>query len=108
MKKNKKKKSKRNKKCETPDINKIFDKNEGDNESIIKKYEGPFIYENIDEINNFFYEMIKLYFKHLKCKTYINNFSLPLIFIIDDIQLSNQYSIEFIKFLFKKIIILLF
>ena len=102
-KKNKKKKSKRNKKCETPDINKIFDKNEGDNESIIKKYEGPFIYENIDEINNFFYEMIKLYFKHLKCKTYINNFSLPLIFIIDDIQLSNQYSIEFIKFLFKKI-----
>ena len=72
---------------------------------VIKKYEGPFIYENLDEINLFFYEMIKIYFAHLKSKTIINNFSLPLIFLIDDIQLSNHHSIEFIKFLYKKLII---
>ena len=36
--------------------------------SEIKKFEGPFIYENLEMINLFFYEMIKLYFKYLKTK----------------------------------------
>ena len=75
------------------------------NISVIKKFEGPFNYENLDEINLFFYEMIKIYFKHLKSKTIINNISLPLIFLIDDIQLSNHHSIEFIKFFYRKTII---
>ena len=73
--------------------------------SEIKKFEGPFIYENLEMINLFFYEMIKIYFKYLKTKETIKNISLPLIFVLDDIQLSNNHSIEFIKFLYKKIIL---
>ena len=76
-----------------------------ENTSHIKKYEGPFVYQNIDIINLFFYEMIKIYFKYLKSKTIINNISLPLIFLIDDIQLSNHHSIEFINFLYRKAIL---
>ena len=71
-------------------------------ESIIIQYEGPFIYDNTDKINNFFYEMIKIYMDNLKSKT--NKFILPLIFLLDDIQLSDKYSIGFIEFLFNKII----
>ena len=73
-------------------------------ESVITQYEGPFNYENIDKINTFFYEMIKIYFNYLKSKANINNFILPLIFILDDIQLSDKYSINFIEFLYNKII----
>ena len=81
--------------------------NKKENNSVIKKYEGPYLYDNIDleKINLFFYEMIKIYYKYLKSKCIINNIYLPLIFIIDDIHLSNQHSIEFIKFLYQKIII---
>ena len=75
------------------------------NVSVIKRFEGPFNYENLDEINSFFYEMIKIYFKHLKSKTIVNDISLPLIFLLDDIQLSNRHSIEFIKYLYKKTIL---
>ena len=76
-----------------------------ENTSHIKKYEGPFVYQNIDIINLFFYEMIKIYFKYLKSITIKNNVSLPLIFLIDDIQLSNHHSIEFINFLYRKAIL---
>ena len=72
-------------------------------ESLIKEYEGPFNYENIDLINSFFYEMIILYQNFLFSLTNINNFILPLIFLLDDIQLSDKFSISFIEFLFKKI-----
>ena len=71
-------------------------------ESIIIQYEGPFNYDNTDKINTFFYEMIKIYINNLKSKT--NKFILPLVFLLDDIQLSDKYSIGFIEFLFNKII----
>ena len=73
-------------------------------ESIIKEYEGPFNYEKKDIINIFFYEMIMLYKNTLKLKTNLNNFAFPLIFLLDDIQLSDKYSISFIEFLFNKLI----
>ena len=72
--------------------------------SIIAKYEGPFDYACTDKINLFFYEMIKIYNNHLISKTKNNNFYLPLIFILDDIQLSDKLSISFIDFLYNKII----
>ena len=75
-----------------------------ESKSVITDYEGPFNYENIDKINLFFYEMIKIYVGHLKSKTK-NNFVLPLIFLLDDIQLSDKYSINFIEFLYNKTII---
>ena len=91
------------------EVNKVFKKDKlfknNIPESEIKKLEGPFFYENLEEINLFFYEMIKLYFKYLKTKQIINNISLPLIFLLDDIQLSNHHSIEFIKFLYKKTVL---
>ena len=91
------------------DANKLIRKNNlfmnNMNQSEMKKYEGPFLYENLEEINLFFYEVIKIYFKYLKTKETINNISLPLIFLLDDIQLSNHHSIEFIKFLYKKAVL---
>ena len=72
--------------------------------SIITEYEGPYNYDNIDKINAFFYEMIKLYVEHLKSKTK-KEFILPLIFVLDDIQLSDKYSISFIEFLYNKTVI---
>ena len=75
------------------------------NESIIAQYEGPFNYGNMDKINIFFYEMIKLYNDHLISKANINNIYFPLIFVLDDIQLSDKFSISFIDFLYNKIIV---
>ena len=73
--------------------------------SIIKDFEGPFNYEKISQINNFFFEMIKIYFNTLKSKITEEKFAMPLIFVLDDIQLSDKFSISFIEFLFNKIIL---
>ena len=106
---NNKKNKRKNNALFLSEVNKVFKKDKlfknNIPESEIKKLEGPFFYENLEEINLFFYEMIKLYFKYLKTKQIINNISLPLIFLLDDIQLSNHHSIEFIKFLYKKTVL---
>ena len=47
--------------------------------------------------------MIILYQNFLFSLTNINNFTLPLIFLLDDIHLSDRFSISFIEFLFNKI-----
>ena len=75
------------------------------NFSVISRIEGPYKYNNIDKLNMFFYEMIKIYKSYLQ-KTFsvnnLNDFICPLIFVIEDVQKSNNYSFEFIKFLFSK------
>ena len=75
------------------------------NISIISGLEGPYNYNNSDKLNMFFYEMIKIY-KHYLQKSFpsntTNNFIYPLIFVLDDVQKSNKYAYEFIRFLFSK------
>ena len=73
--------------------------------SIIKDFEGPFNYENIHQINIFFFEMIELYSKTLRSKIEVDKFIMPIIFILDDIQLSDKFSVSFIEFLFNNIIL---
>ena len=85
--------------------------------SYVDIFEGPFSFQNNIKINNFFFRMIKIYKKylnHLKdiknddYRTYDkdknkhkNNFKkTPLIFVLEDIHLSDNYAIDFIKFLF--------
>ena len=85
--------------------NKKKESNRNTSTSIIKDFEGPFNYENIHQINNFFFEMIKLYSNTLKSKIEEDNFVMPIIFLLDDIQLSDKFSISFIEFLFNNIIL---
>ena len=73
--------------------------------SIIKDFEGPFNYENIHQINIFFFEMIEIYSKTLRSKIEVDNFVMPIIFVLDDIQLSDKFSVSFIEFLFNNIIL---
>mgnify|MGYP003571286448 CR=1 FL=1 len=73
--------------------------------SIIKDFEGPFNYENIHQINIFFFEMIELYSKTLRSKIEVDKFVMPIIFVLDDIQLSDKFSVSFIEFLFNNIIL---
>ena len=77
--------------------NKIF--------SAVGLLEGPYTFKETFKINDFFFHMIKLYKKylnHIYHKTILSdsNDKIPLIFVLDDIQFSNQYSIDFIQFLF--------
>ena len=82
--------------------------------SAVKNFEGPFDYKNSSKLNIFFFEMIKIYkiylnsrkendsniFKNEKNKDKNNIKKIPLIFILDDIQVSNKYSLDFIQYLF--------
>ena len=73
--------------------------------SVMIGLEGPYNYKNTDKINIFFYEMIKLYKEHLNKKSNNNTnseFNCPLIFVIDDVQKSNNFSYNFIKYLFEQ------
>ena len=75
------------------------------NFSVISELEGPHKVKELNKINFFFYEMIKIYKNYLNNKYKDKNIDknkVPLIFVIDDVQLSDKYSIEFIKNLFKK------
>ena len=76
--------------------------------SFISSLEGPHKIKDSNKINNFFYEMIKIY------KMYLNNKynkkksskssktknKVPLIFVIDDVQISDKNAIDFIRYLF--------
>ena len=75
------------------------------NFSVINELEGPHKVKDLNKINFFFYEMIKIYKNYLNNKykdKNINKNKVPLIFVIDDVQISDKYSIEFIKNLFNK------
>ena len=85
--------------------NEIKKKLKNQNHSIIADLEGPYNYPNSNKLNMFFYEMIKLYKNFLQSSFIINstnNFICPLIFVLDDVQKSNNYAFEFIQFLFSK------
>ena len=81
--------------------------------SVISELEGPHKIKDSNKIDNFFFEMIKLYKMYLNKK--FNNASksvrfksvpnkiknkVPLILVVDDIQMSDRYSIDFIRYLF--------
>ena len=78
--------------------------------SVMIGLEGPYNYKNTNKLNYFFYEMIKIYKEHLNKKKNIHingeninsNTTCPLIFIIDDVQKSNNFSLGFIEFLFNQ------
>ena len=88
--------------------------------SYIEQMEGPFNFKNSNNLNTFFFGMIEIYRKYLNLnKDNENNFSrrlsfktknknknyikkIPLIFVFDDIHMSNKYSIEFIQYLFNR------
>ena len=82
--------------------------------SVIKDLEGPHKIKDSNKIDNFFFEMIRIYKKHLNNKYNYkvlnksklranknkNKIPLPLILVIDDIQMSDKYSMDFIRYLF--------
>ena len=82
-----------------------------ENMSVIKDLEGPHKIKDSNKLDNFFYEMIKIYKKHLNNKynslnktvkfrsSKVKN-KIPLILVIDDIQISDKYSMDFIRYLF--------
>ena len=98
------------------DSNSILNKrniinNQMANISYISELEGPFKIKDSNKIDIFFFEMIKIYKnyinekfspKEIKHGNNSNKFKnkVPLIFVIDDVQLSDKYSIDFFKYLF--------
>ena len=107
IKSGKKIKSKSKEKEEEKNNDEIKKKLKSKNHSIIADLEGPYNYQNINKLNMFFYEMIKIYKNFLQSNLIINNnntnnFLCPLIFVLDDGQKSNNYSFEFIQYLFSK------
>ena len=77
------------------------------NNSVIEELGRSFNYNNIDKLNMFFYEMIRIYKEFLQNSFPINdnnknNFICPIIFVIEDAQKSNDFAFEFIQFLFSK------
>ena len=88
--------------------------------SVVEQLEGPFNFKNTNNLNAFFFEMIRIYRQYLntnkdnentisrrssvRLRSKNKNFMkrLPLIFVIDDIHMSNKYSIEFIQYLFNR------
>ena len=107
IKSGKKIKSKSKEKEEEKNNDEIKKKLKSKNHSIIADLEGPYNYQNINKLNMFFYEMIKIYKNFLQSNLTINNnntnnFLCPLIFVLDDGQKSNNYSFEFIQYLFSK------
>ena len=84
---------------------------EMENMSYISELEGPFKIKDSNKIDNFFFEMIKIYKNHINEKHNPRNIKLrssltktkikvPLILVIDDIQMSDKYSIDFFKYLY--------
>ena len=82
--------------------------------SVISELEGPHKIKDSNKIDNFFFEMIKLY-KIILNKKYNNSSSkslnfksgllktknrIPLILVIGDIHMSDRYSMDFIRYLF--------
>ena len=68
--------------------------------SVMTGLEGPYNYKNQIKLNIFFYELIKLYREHLNKKNIDSEFNCPLILVIDDAQRSNNFSYDFIQYLF--------
>ena len=80
--------------------------------SYVQMFEGPFNIKNSYKLNIFFFEMIKIYksFLNSKKELFYNSLkseknkkiikNIPLIFIIDDLHISNKYSVEFIQYLY--------
>ena len=81
--------------------------------SAIKELEGPHKIKDSNKIDNFFLEMIKIYKHYLNQKyntssktvRFRNSFNriknkVPLILVVDDIQMSDKYSMDFIRYLF--------
>ena len=82
------------------------------NVSIINELEGPHKIKDSNKIDNFFFEMIKLYKRYLNSK--FNEPSktksgssksktknkVPLVLVVDDVQMSDKYSIDFIRYIF--------
>ena len=83
-----------------------------ENISYISDLEGPFKIKDSNKINNFFFEMIKIYKCHLndrfnnqkqiKFRSSLSKIKnrVPLILVVDDVQMSDKYSIDFISYLF--------
>ena len=76
--------------------------------SVLSNLEGPHKVKDSNKINNFFYEMIKIYKIYLNKKynksnsvksTKIKN-KVPMILVIDDVHVSDKNSIDFIRYLF--------
>ena len=80
--------------------------------SVIRELEGPYKIKDSNKIDNFFFEMIKIYKNYLnkkynatkavKFRANINKTKnkIPLILVVDDIQMSDKYSMDFIHYLF--------
>ena len=87
--------------------------NQAENMSVISELQGPHKIKDSNKIDNFFFEMIKIYKTYLNKKYNTNNKSvkfksnpnkvknkIPLILVVEDIQMSDRYSIDFIRYLF--------
>ena len=87
-------------------LNSYFKKKTGkiDNNIIIDFYKDKKKLENFNSINVFFFNMIIIYRKILNKKINEINQNLipPLIFIIEDLQEIDEYSIKFLNYLYKK------
>ena len=91
--------------------------------SVVGMIEGPYIFKDCQKLNEFFFRMIKLYKKHLNASKEFGYFKsnsyndsgkkrreknknimkkIPLIFVLDDIDKSNQFSIDFIQYLYNQ------
>ena len=70
--------------------------------SVMVGLEGPYNYKNQIKINIFFFEMIKLYKEHLNEKNINLENNCPLIFVLDDIQRSNNFAYDFIQYIFNQ------
>ena len=89
--------------------------------SVVGMIEGPYNFKDCQKLNEFFFRMIKIYKKYLnskkvneyfKCNSYNDEIKkskdknkknmkkIPLIFVLDDIDQSNQFSIDFIQYLY--------
>ena len=82
--------------------------------SFVEKLEGPFFFKNSYKLNTFFFEMIKIYRIYLNSQykeendSYMTNINknkniiknIPLIFVLEEVHISNKYSIDFIQYLF--------
>ena len=93
---------------------KEFMKGKIENISYISELEGPFKIKDSNKIDNFFFEMIKMYKNYLNKKynepkqaklrgskiKNKNKNKVPLILVVDDVHMSDKYSIDFIRYLF--------
>ena len=75
--------------------------------SAISELEGPYKIKDSNKINIFFYELIKVYKNYLNKKYNKKSTHLikpknkvPIILVVDDVQISEKNSIDFIKYLF--------